>query len=66
MSFLIWLLIYLLIGFLCVVHITGIECKKHPETFKSRVSAAKCLGVSTVLGFMLLWPFGLDFIFLKD
>ena len=58
-----WIVIYLFIGCFCVFHITGQDVKKHPDLFRSRSDSIECMGIIVPLGFILLWPFGLDFIF---
>jgi hypothetical protein len=58
-----WIVIYLLIGGFCVYHMTGKDVKRHPNLFNNRVDSIECMGLKVTLGFILLWPFGLDFIF---
>jgi len=42
----------------------GRDVKKEPDTFKDRAESMECMGLQVIIGFVLLWPFGLDFIFL--
>tara|TARA_R110001632_G_scaffold170553_1_gene289781 strand:+ start:192 stop:383 length:192 start_codon:yes stop_codon:yes gene_type:complete len=58
------IIIYLLIGCFCIYHIAGRDVKKEPDTFKDRAESIECMGLQVIIGFVLLWPFGLDFIFL--